>query len=161
MTASHLHRYPSANWHKSHGPVSPRSGSRMGRLSTSALPAARKCLLPCKLDRRPESCLLVDGHWRWWPDLRAPSLVCFEYSRRLSRSHPLSGGLSLPLFLPAVPRRSRAPLPAAVSRPAARWAPVQSWRTSCPWLTLAGRAPARSSCSSEKMCYHRSLNWAG
>ena len=30
-----------------------------------------------------------------------------------------------------------------------------------PALPLAGRAPARSSCSSEKMCYHRSLNWAG
>ena len=30
-----------------------------------------------------------------------------------------------------------------------------------PPLELAGRAPARSSCSSEKMCYHRSLNWAG
>jgi hypothetical protein len=28
-------------------------------------------------------------------------------------------------------------------------------------LELAGRAPARSSCSSEKMCYPRSLNWAG
>ena len=26
-------------------------------------------------------------------------------------------------------------------------------------LELAGRAPARRSCSSEKMCYHRSLNW--
>ena len=46
---------------------------------------------------------MVDGHWRCWPDIRAPSLVCFEYSRRLSRSHPLSGGISLPLFLPAVP----------------------------------------------------------
>jgi hypothetical protein len=46
---------------------------------------------------------MVDGHWRCWPDIRAPSLVCSEYSRRLSRSHPLSGGLSLPLFLPAVP----------------------------------------------------------
>src|SRR5258707_15333247 len=30
-----------------------------------------------------------------------------------------------------------------------------------PLLELAGKAPARSSCSSEKMCYHRSLNWAG
>jgi hypothetical protein len=30
-----------------------------------------------------------------------------------------------------------------------------------PLLELAGRAPARSSFSSEKMCYHRSLNWAG
>src|SRR5438093_8630176 len=39
MTSSHLHRYPSANLHKSNGPVSPGSGSRMGRLSTSALPA--------------------------------------------------------------------------------------------------------------------------
>jgi hypothetical protein len=29
-----------------------------------------------------------------------------------------------------------------------------------PLRELAGRAPARSSCSSEKMCYHRSLNWA-
>jgi hypothetical protein len=38
----------------------------------------------------------------------------------------------------------------------------QSWRASCPsLLELAGRAPARSSFSSEKMCYHRSLNWAG
>jgi hypothetical protein len=46
---------------------------------------------------------MVDGHWRCWPDIRAPSLVCFEYSRRLSRSHPLSGGISLPLLLPAVP----------------------------------------------------------
>ena len=66
------------------------------------------------------SCLLVDGHGRGWPDLRAPSLVCSEYSRRLSRSHPLSGGLSLPLLLPAVPQRRRAPLPAAVNRTAAR-----------------------------------------
>jgi hypothetical protein len=30
-----------------------------------------------------------------------------------------------------------------------------------PLLELAGRAPGRSSFSSEKMCYHRSLNWAG
>jgi len=83
-------------------------------------PRPGKCLLPCKLDRRPGSCLLVDGHWRWWPDLRAPSLVCFEYSRRFRRSHPLSGGLSLPLLLPAVPQRRRAPLQAAVNRTAAR-----------------------------------------
>src|SRR5258708_31444500 len=76
--------------------------------------------LPCNLDRRPGSCLMVDGHWRCWPDILATSLVCFEYSRRLSRSHPLSGGISLPLLLPAVPQRRRAPLPAAVSRPAAR-----------------------------------------
>jgi hypothetical protein len=41
---------------------------------------------------------MVDGHWRCRPDIRAPSLVCFEYSRRLSRSHPLSGGISLPLI---------------------------------------------------------------
>jgi len=68
---------------------------------------------------------MVDGHWRCWPEILATSLVCFEYSRRLPRSHPLSGGLSLPLLLPlllpAVPQRRRAPLPAAVSRPAARW----------------------------------------
>src|SRR6266852_8807634 len=83
-------------------------------------PRSRKCLLPCKLDRRPGSCLMVDGHWRCWPDLLARSLVCSEYRRRLSRSHPLSGGISLPLLLPAVPQRRRAPLPAAVSRPAAR-----------------------------------------
>src|SRR5256885_11109352 len=80
--------------------------------------------LPCNLDRRPGSCLMVDGHWRSWPDFLAKSLVCFEYSRRLWRSHPLSGGLSLPLLLPfllpAVPQRRRAPLPAAVSRRAAR-----------------------------------------
>jgi hypothetical protein len=38
MTSSHLHMYPYANLHKSNGPVSPRSGSRMVRLSTSALP---------------------------------------------------------------------------------------------------------------------------
>src|SRR5882762_8876752 len=31
--------YPYANLHKSNGPFSPRSGSRMVRLSTSALPA--------------------------------------------------------------------------------------------------------------------------
>src|SRR5260221_12202226 len=30
-----------------------------------------------------------------------------------------------------------------------------------PLLELAGKEPARSSCSSEEMCYHRSLNWAG
>jgi hypothetical protein len=116
MTSSHLHMYPYANLHKSNGPFSPRSGSRMVRLSTSALPAARKCLLPFNLDRRPGSCLMVDGHWRCWPDILATSLVCSEYSRRLSRSHPLSGGISLPLLLPAVPHRRRAPLPAAVSR---------------------------------------------
>jgi len=45
----------------------------------------------------------MDTDWRCWPDIRAPSLVCFEYRRRLSRSHPLSGGISLPLLLPAVP----------------------------------------------------------
>src|SRR6266567_2324334 len=50
----------------------------------------------------------------------ATSLVCFEYRRRLSRSHPLSGGISLPLLLPAVPQRRRASLPATVSRPAER-----------------------------------------
>ena len=31
---------------------------------------------------------MVDGHWRCWPDIRAPSLVCFEYRRRLSRASP-------------------------------------------------------------------------
>src|SRR2546421_12805742 len=79
-------------------------------------PRSWKCLLPCNLDRRPGSCLIVDGHWRCWPDLLARSLVCSEYRRRLSRSHPLSGGISLPLLLPAVPQRRRAPLPPAVSR---------------------------------------------
>src|SRR5437773_12499516 len=102
----------------------PRLGSQMVRLSTSALPAEAKCLLPCTRDRRPGSCLMVDGHWRCWPDLLATSLVCFEYSRRHPRSHPLSGGLSLPLLLPlllpAVPQRRRAPLPPAVSRACAR-----------------------------------------
>src|SRR6266566_8300361 len=150
MTASHLHRYPSANWHKSHGPVSPRSGSRMGRLSTSALPAARKCLLPCKLDRRPESCLLVDGHWRWWPDLRAPSLVCFEYSRRLSRSHPLSGGISLPListFTSCCATEEQSASSASgeqgvramtTTQARRKWAGEQSWRASCPCLSWQG-----------------------
>ena len=31
---------------------------------------------------------MVDGHWRCWPDLRAPSLVCSEYRRRLPRASP-------------------------------------------------------------------------
>src|SRR5437588_9825652 len=62
------------------------------------LSRSRKCLLPFNLDRRPGSCLIIDGHWRCWPDILATSLVCFEYSRRLSRSHPLSGGISLPLI---------------------------------------------------------------
>src|SRR5437899_13052726 len=39
MTSSNLHMYPYANLHKSNRPFSPRSGSRMVRLSTSALPA--------------------------------------------------------------------------------------------------------------------------
>jgi hypothetical protein len=50
---------------------------------------------------------MVDGHWRCWPDFLATSLVCFEYSRRLPRSHPLSGGLSLPLLLLAVPPQEK------------------------------------------------------
>src|SRR5258708_8360639 len=95
-------------------------GSRMVRLSTSALPAQGSVSCNAILTDEKASCLLVDGHGRGWPDLRAPSLVCSEYSRRLSRSHPLSGGLSLPLVLPAVPPRGRAPLPAAVSRRASR-----------------------------------------
>ena len=120
MTSSHLHMYPSANLHKSNGPVSPEHRVADGTAVNVRSPSSRKCLLPCKLDRRPGNCLLVDGHGRGWPDLRAPSLVCSEYSRRLSRSHPLSGGLSLPLFLPAVPPRSRAPLPKALNRTASR-----------------------------------------
>ena len=51
-------------------------------------PRSRKCLLPCNLDRRPGGCLIIDGHWRCWPDILATSLVCFEYSRRLSRASP-------------------------------------------------------------------------
>src|SRR5712692_8939887 len=97
-------------------------GSPMGRLSTSARSPRGPGSVSCHaiLTDEKASSLLVDGHWRGWPDIRAPSLVCSEYSRRLPRSHPLSGGLSLPLLLPAVPQRSRAPLPAAVSRACAR-----------------------------------------
>ena len=120
MTSSHLHMYPSANLHKSNGPVSPEPRVADGTAVHVRSPRSRKCLLPCNLDRRPGSCLVVDGHWRCWPDILATSLVCLEYRRRLSRSHPLSGGISLPLVLPAVPQRSRAPLPAAVSRACAR-----------------------------------------
>ena len=116
MTASHLHRSPCANRPSALGPrvahgtaVQVRSPRGPGSVSCHAILTDEKA-----------SCLLVDGHGRGWPDLRAPSLVCSEYSRRLSRSHPLSGGLSLPLLLPAVPPRSRAPLPAAVSRRASR-----------------------------------------
>src|SRR5438132_12235932 len=112
--------------------ICPSPGSRSGtpaHFSTSGGPYAVITIalgiaVPFNLDRRPGSCLMVDGHWRSWPDFLAKSLVCFEYSRRLWRSHPLSGGLSLPLLLPfllpAVPQRRRAPLPAAVSRRAAR-----------------------------------------
>src|SRR5260370_35984881 len=140
-------------------------GSPMVRLSTSALPAARKCLLPCKLDRRPESCLLVDGHWRCWPDLGAPSLGCFEYRRRPSRSHPLSGGISLPLLLPAVPPQEQSASSASGEQDTSAMTTTQArlargtraeLESPLPLLELAGRAPARSSCSSEHMCYHRS-----
>ncbi len=120
MTSSHLHMYPSANLHKSNGPVSPAPRVADGTAVNVRSPRSRKCLLPFNLDRRPGSCLMVDGHWRCWPDILATSLVCFEYRRRLSRSHPLSGGISLPLLLPAVPQRRRAPLSAAVSRACAR-----------------------------------------
>src|SRR5258708_20584213 len=95
-------------------------GTRMVRLSTSALPAQGSVSCHAILTDEKASCLMVDGHWRCWPDLLATSLVCYEYSRRLSRSHPLSGGISLPLVLSAVPQRRRAPLPAAVSRRASR-----------------------------------------
>src|SRR5260370_3076651 len=81
---------------------------------------ARRVLCHAILTDEKASCLMVDGHWRCWPDILATSLACFEYKRRLSRSHPLSGGISLPLVLPAVPQRRRAPLPAAVSRTGAR-----------------------------------------
>src|SRR6266496_3004051 len=120
MTSSNLHMYPYANLHKSNGPFSPRSGSRMVRLSTSALPAQGSVSCTSILTDSQGSCLIVDGHWRSWPDILATSLVCYKYRRRLSRSHPLSGGISLPLLLPAVPQRSRAPLPPAVSRACAR-----------------------------------------
>src|SRR5690348_10756601 len=79
-------------------------GSRMGRLSTSALPAQGSVSCHASLtDDQGAVSWSMDTDWRCWPDIRAPSLVCFEYRRRLSRSHPLSGGISLPLFLPAVP----------------------------------------------------------
>src|SRR5437868_14400275 len=124
MTSSNLHMYPSANLHKSNGPVSTAPRVADGTAVHVRSPRSRKCFLPFNLDRRPGSCLMVDGHWRCWPDIRATSLVCFEYSRRLSRSHPLSGGLSLPLLLPfllpAVLQRRKVPIPAAVSRRAAR-----------------------------------------
>jgi len=150
-------------------------GSRMGRLSTSALPAARKCLLPCKLDRRPGSCLMVDGHWRCWPDIRAPSPVCSKYSRRLSRSHPLSGGLSLPLISTCTSccateeqsasagsgEQDTSALTTTQARLARGARAELESQLPLPALPLAGRAPARPSFSSEKMCYHRSLNWAG
>src|ERR1700730_1227904 len=113
---------------------------------------------------------MVDGHWRCWPDILATSLACSKYRRRLPRSHPLSGGISLPLLLPAVLQRRRAPLPAAVSRTGARddgdsgegaMGARAELESHLPLGELAGKAPARSSFSSEKMCYHRSLNWAG
>src|SRR6266478_5629722 len=86
--------------------ICPSPGSRSGtpaHFSTSGGPYAVITIalgiaVPFNLDRLPGSCLMVDGHWRSWPDILATSLVCFEYSRRLSRSHPLSGGISLPLI---------------------------------------------------------------
>src|SRR5436189_3384712 len=62
-------------------------------------PRSRKCLLPCNLDRRPGSCLIVDGHWRCWPDLLARSLVCSEYRERLWKSQCTSGDISLNILL--------------------------------------------------------------
>src|SRR2546423_11930946 len=98
MTSSNLYMYPSANLHTSNGPVSPAPRVADGTAVNVRSPRSRKCLLPCNLDRRPGSCLMVDGHWRSWPEILATSLVCFEFSRRLPRSHPLSGGLSLHLY---------------------------------------------------------------
>ena len=88
MTSSNLHRYPCANLHKSNGPVSPEPRVADGTPVHVRSPRSRMCLLHFNLDRRLGSCLMVDGHWRCWPDLLATSLVCSEYSRRLPRASP-------------------------------------------------------------------------
>jgi hypothetical protein len=77
----------------------PRLGSPMVRMSTAALPAEAKCLLPCNLDRRPGSCLIVDGYCRCWPDLLARSRVCSEYRELLSKSQCTSGDIALHTLL--------------------------------------------------------------
>src|SRR2546421_1906713 len=97
MTSSNLHIYTYANLHKRNGHFLLAAGRGWYGCQRPLSPL-KEVYLPFTLDRLPGSCLMVDGHWRSWPDILATSLVCFEYSRRLSRSHPLSGGISLPLI---------------------------------------------------------------
>src|SRR5713101_1655215 len=86
--------------------ICPSPGSRSGtpaHFSTSGGPypvitIALGIAVPFNLDRLPGICLMVDGQWCSWPDILATSLVCSEYSRRFSRSHPLSVGISLPIY---------------------------------------------------------------
>ena len=63
LTASHLHRSPSANWPKSNGPVSP--GPRVANGTAVHVrplsPRPGKCLLPCHLNRREGE--LSPGRW--------------------------------------------------------------------------------------------------
>src|SRR5256712_10529841 len=73
MTSSNLHMYPSANLHKSNGPVSPAPRVADGTAVRVRSPRSRKCLLPCNLDRTSGSWLMVDVHLRFWHCILATS----------------------------------------------------------------------------------------
>src|SRR6266568_2141634 len=116
----------------------PRLGSRMVRLSTSALPALGSV-----------SCyaILIDdqGAVSWSMDTGVVGLT--SWLRVLSAVSIAGGSLEV--------TRSQVVFHFHFSFLLChRGAELESH---LPLLELAGRAPARSSFSSEKMCYHRSL----
>src|SRR5256885_16678347 len=101
----------------------PRLGSRMVRLSTSALPAqgSVSCHAILTDDQGAVSWSMDTGvvgltSWR-----RVSSALSIEGgSLEVTRSQVVFHFHSFPLFLPAVPQWRRAPLPPAVSRACAR-----------------------------------------
>src|SRR2546429_6590809 len=105
------------------GLLLPRLGSRMVRLSTSALPAqgSVSCHAILTDDQGAVSWSMdtgVVGLTSWLGVLSALSIA--GGSLEVTRSQVVFHFHSFPLLLPAVPQRRRSPLPPAVTRPSAR-----------------------------------------
>src|SRR2546426_9952134 len=123
MTSSNLHIYTYANLHKRNGHFLLSLGSRMVRLSTSALPAqgSVSCLAILTDDQGAVSWSMDTGVVGLTSGLRVLSALSIAGgSLEVTRSQVVFHFHSFPLVLPAVPQRRRAPLPPAVSRACAR-----------------------------------------
>ena len=164
MTSSNLHIYTYANLHKRNGHFLLSLGSRMVRLSTSALPAQGS--VSC-------NSILTDyqGSVSWSMDNGVLGLT--SWLRVLSALSIAGGSLEVTRyqlvfhfqFTSCCATEEKSASSGSGEQGVRAMTTTQARRAELgshlPLLELAGKALAGSSCSSEKMCYHRSLNWAG